>query len=93
MKITRVIFDHHITTKIYIKHGLTPREVEEIAVLASTEQMRWSVTEEHGGKLQIISESHDGRTIFIALRPIDVEHGIWKCVTAFYPTKKGYKHE
>jgi hypothetical protein len=91
MRIEKIVFSRHIATKLYFKHGLTTTAVEELAVLAANDEVHWSVTEEHGGRVIIETTTFDNEPFYISLSPIDVEKGVWQCVTAFVPTNESYR--
>lgn len=93
MRIAKMIFSKKVAAKLFLKHGLSTLDIQEISVLATDDEMHWSLSEKHGGKLEVKTESFDGKTIFIALRPINIDLGIWECVTAFFPTNKRYNNE
>jgi hypothetical protein len=93
MKIETIVFSRRLTTKLAIKQGLTPYEIALLVETSDDNQRSWVVSPEHGGRLQIITRTGMGRVVYIALSPIDLDHGIWKCITAFSPTRERYGDE
>lgn len=57
-------------------------EIREVIFSPDVEEKLWGRTRES-----------TPRPIFIALRPLDIDRGIWACITAFVPTDPAYESE
>lgn len=88
--ISRLVVPEDVADKIR-EHGLTVWQVVR-AVAAYGREARWDVHPVHGGRVIILAETDEEppRLLFVALRPIDVERGVWSCITAFVPDREDY---
>lgn len=89
-EIREVIFTPEVTDKLWSKHRLAQAEVEEVIFDPSSE-IRWDESYKHGPRLVVRGSLGDpARQIFLALRPVEDDPGVWRCVTAFEPTRDDY---
>jgi hypothetical protein len=90
-KITEVRFAPEVADKLWRDHRLTQWDVEQV-IFDPASEPRWDVDRTHGGRL-IIRGPARGRAegvMFVALRPVDPDVGVWDCITAFCPTREDY---
>ncbi len=90
-QIREVLFSPAVVDKLWLVHGLTQLDVETV-IFDPAAEPRWDIDQAHGGRV-IIRGSTSGpspRSVFVALRPVDIDHGIWACITAFVPSDTTY---
>ncbi|MCA1834620.1 MAG: hypothetical protein LC750_18140 [Actinobacteria bacterium] len=93
-EIRQVVFSPQIVEKIWETHGLLQWDVENV-VYGSESEARWDNDPVHGIRVIVrgLTGEASPRLVFVALRPIDPETGVWACLTAFVPTDASYGEE
>lgn len=93
-EIREVLFPPEVAEKLWNKHLLSQRQVEEV-IFAPSSEPRWDVDEVHGGRIVIRGETLEAkpRDVFVALRPVDIDAGVWACITAFCLADPSYGEE
>lgn len=86
-----VLFSPEVIEKLWRVHGLTQWDVEQV-IFDPDSEPRWHIDPEHGGRV-IVRGATGGpspRLVFVALRPVDPDRGLWACITAFSPSDSAY---
>lgn len=93
-ELREVLFPPEVAEKLWNKHLLSQRQVEEV-IFAPISKPRWDVDEAHGGRIVIKGQTVEAkpRDVFVALRPVDIDSGVWACITAFCLSDPGYGEE
>jgi hypothetical protein len=67
-------------------------DVEQAVFDDPSAEGRWDVDEQHGGRLIVRCETQEApvRPLFVALGLIDLDAGVWLCITAFEPGDPNY---
>lgn len=69
--------------KLWRKHRVRPREVREVVFEDDGAEFRWSWSRRHGRRLLVLGRTAGGRRLLVVLRPVDLEKGVWRCVSAW----------
>ncbi len=95
IRIGEVIFPPDVEEKLWMKHELTIWDVLQVVHDPEGEPPRWDEDPEHGGRAIVrgYSRGSNARLVFVALRPIDWEGGVWACITALVPSNEEYGAE
>jgi hypothetical protein len=93
--ISEVIFPPAVEEKLWAVHKLTIWEVLQVVHDPEAEPPRWDDDPEHGGRVIVrgYTRGTAPRLVYVALRPIDWEEGVWGCITAFVPDDEDYGAE
>ena len=91
IRIVEILIPPEVEEKLWSKHGITQWDVQQ-AVFHPESEARWDLDDEHGGRVVVRGWTAETqpRLVFIALRPLDLDRGIWACITAFVPDDKDY---
>lgn len=95
IRIAEVIFPPDVEEKLWARHKLTIWEVQQVVHDPSSEGPRWDDDPIHGQRAVIRGRTRgaNARLMYVALRPVDWDKGIWACVTAFVPEDEEYGAE
>jgi len=89
--VQEVVFPPEVAEKLWVEHQLTQWEVEAM-VFDPDSDVRWDEDEIHG--IRVIARGMVKRQppllVFASFRPLDVEAGLYECITAFAPTRGDY---
>lgn len=90
-EIRTVLFSPDVEEKLFNGHRLTQWDVEHV-IFDPANEPRWDVDPNHGGRLVIrgYTPEAEPRLIFVSLRPVDMDEGVWACITAFPPSRENY---
>ncbi|MGH8577450.1 MAG: hypothetical protein ACREXJ_11180 [Gammaproteobacteria bacterium] len=83
-----------VEKKLWVVHALTNWDVQRV-VFDPGSEVRWDVDDEHGGRV-IVRGRKPGtqdRAMYVALRLVDPDRGVWACITAFVPDDENYGAE
>jgi len=77
------VWDDKTVDKLWRKHRVEPREVEEVVFDDEGAEFRWDRRREHGRRLLVRGRTAGGRRLLVILRPVDPEGGVWRCASAW----------
>jgi hypothetical protein len=81
--ITWVWFPEDVLDKLWEKHELEQWEVEEAIFDDPAAAPVWDDDPVHGRRVILYGKTAGGRSLFVALKPLDLDVGWWKCKTAY----------
>jgi uncharacterized DUF497 family protein len=82
-RILEIIWDEDVIQKLWRKHRVVPREVEQVVFEDDGASFRWHRSRRHGRRLLVRGRTAGGRRLLVILRPVDPERGVWRCASAW----------
>ena len=92
IRINEVLFTPEVEEKLWAEHELTTIEVRQVVHDEVAEAPRWEEHPEHWYRVIVRGQTKGSnpRMVYVALRPVDYDQGVWACITAFVPDDEDY---
>jgi hypothetical protein len=90
--IGEVLIPPEVAEKLWIEHQITEWEVRQLIHDEDAEAPRWDEDPVHGGRAIVrgFTRGTNPKRVYVALRPVDWEQGLWAVITAFVPEDEEY---